>query len=90
MGGILITIASLLTVTTCGPSGLNIAGTLKDVLLTYLGFILFNDVKPTAKILVGVGLGFAGAGYMTYSNVSANMARAEAEKKAKAEGAKKK
>lgn len=43
-GGILITIASLLTVTTCGPSALNISGTLKDVLLTYLGFILFNDV----------------------------------------------
>lgn len=44
MGGILITIASLLTVTTCGPSALNISGTLKDVLLTYLGFILFDDV----------------------------------------------
>jgi len=44
MGGILITIASLLVVTTCGPSALNISGTMKDVVLTYLGFILFNDV----------------------------------------------
>jgi len=90
MGGILITIASLLTVTTCGPSALNVSGTLKDVALTYLGFILFDDVKPTTKILVGLALGFSGASTMTYINVFNNMAKAEADKKAKLEAAKKK
>ena len=43
ISGIFITICSLLTVTVCGPSALNVAGSLKDVALTYLGFILFKD-----------------------------------------------
>jgi len=86
----MITIASLLTVTTCGPSGLNISGTLKDIVLTYLGFILFDDIKPTNMILAGLSMSLAGAGTMTYINVTANIARAEAEKKAKLAEAKKK
>ena len=90
MGGIMITIASLLTVTTCGPSGLNISGTLKDVVLTYLGFILFDDVKPTSMILTGLAMSLAGAGTMTYINVTNNMAKAEADKKARMADAKKK
>ena len=90
MGGIMITIATLLTVTTCGPSAVNIAGTLKDVLLTYLGFILFDDIKPTNQILVGLALSFTGAVTMTYMNVTGNMAKTAAEAKKKAEAAKKK
>jgi hypothetical protein len=90
MGGILITIATLLTVTTCGPSALNISGTLKDVLLTYLGFILFNDVEPTNMIVAGLALSFTGATIITYINVSTNMAKNAEEAKKKAEAAKKK
>jgi hypothetical protein len=42
--GICITITSLLTVTICGPLAINIAGTIKDVALTYAGFLFFDDV----------------------------------------------
>ena len=40
---ILINISQLLTNSLCGPLGTNIAGTLKDVALTYIGFAFFGD-----------------------------------------------
>ena len=64
--GILITISATLTTTVCGPLALNIAGTLKDVGLTYAGFILFDGVKATPSVLIGLGLSFLGAAYMVY------------------------
>jgi hypothetical protein len=39
--GIMITMTSLLTVTICGPLAVNISGTMKDVALTYAGFVFF-------------------------------------------------
>ena len=42
-------------------SSLNITGILKDVFLTYAGFIFFDDVQPTPYILIGLGLSFIGA-----------------------------
>jgi len=48
----------------CGPLALNIAGTLKDVGLTYAGFVLFDDVKVTNNVLAGLVLSFLGASYM--------------------------
>jgi len=65
--GIVITIVSLLTVTVCGPLALNITGTIKDVALTYAGFIFFDDVQATTSIIVGLGMSFAGASYFSYS-----------------------
>lgn len=38
------TYLTLFTVTIAGPDGINIAGTLKDVFLTYVGFLYFKDV----------------------------------------------
>ena len=61
--GILITIFSTLTVTVCGPIAINIAGTLKDVGLTYAGFVFF-EAEATRNTLIGIGLSFTGASYM--------------------------
>ena len=65
--GILITNTSLLTVTVCGPLAINISGTLKDVMLTYLGFIFFDDVTATPAVVLGLGFSFLGATYYSYS-----------------------
>ena len=49
------------TVAIGGPLALNITGILKDVFLTYAGFIFFDDVEATSYVLVGLALSFAGA-----------------------------
>jgi hypothetical protein len=59
--GIVITMTSILTVTTGGPLAINIAGILKDVGLTYAGFLFFDDVKATISVLIGLALSFSGA-----------------------------
>ena len=52
---------SILTVTTGGPLAINIAGILKDGVLTYAGFLFFDDIKATPSVLTGLGISFAGA-----------------------------
>ena len=64
--GICITITSLLTVTVCGPLAINIAGTIKDVGLTYAGFLFFEDVKASSSVMIGLGFSFAGAIFVSY------------------------
>ena len=59
--GIFIVMTSILTVTTGGPMALNVAGTLKDVGLTYVGFLFFDDIKPTISVITGLGISFTGA-----------------------------
>lgn len=66
LSGIMITITTLMTVCICGPLAVNIAGTLKDVGLTYVGFIFFDDVTLTESVAVGLTLSFAGASYFVY------------------------
>ena len=46
-----------------GPIMVNISGTMKDVGLTYIGFAFFDDSKVTNKVLIGLGISFAGASY---------------------------
>ena len=47
--------------TVAGPLAINISSILKDVLLTYAGFIFFNDVRATTPVLLGLALSFVGA-----------------------------
>ena len=67
MFGILLTINYVLMVSIASPLSPNIAGTIKDVALTYFGFIFFNDVKLTLNIAVGISISFIGASYFAYS-----------------------
>ena len=69
--GILITMFNLLTVMLVGPLAINIGGIIKDVLLTYLGFILFSDATLTAKVAAGLLMSFLGAIIFTYDKVTA-------------------
>lgn len=66
LSGIFITVATILTVTICGPSSLNAAGIIKDVGLTYVGFVLFEDAKATTNVLTGLLFSFCGALYFAY------------------------
>jgi hypothetical protein len=52
-----------LTLKMIGPIGVNITGICKDVFLTYIGFLMFDDVNVTVKVLFGLFLSFAGASY---------------------------
>lgn len=44
-----------------GPVALNVTGILKDVFLTYAGFMFFDETEPTLCVLIGLALSFAGA-----------------------------
>jgi len=62
--GIIVSLSMLSLVMIGGPIMVNIVGTLKDVLLTYIGFFLMSE-KPDYSIplLAGLALSFAGAAY---------------------------
>ena len=66
--GFVITMNILLTVTLCGPIAMNIAGTMKDVLLTAAGFLFFpDDVDLSLSLFIGLGFSFSGATYFSYN-----------------------
>ena len=69
------------TVAIAGPLALNITGIIKDVFLTYAGFIFFDDVKPTWPVLIGLGLSFAGAIMCIDAKMKDQKAKEEAQKK---------
>jgi len=83
----------LLCIKLAGPVAVNISGTLKDVVLTYVGFMFFDDVKMTTPVLVGLVFSFGGAAYISYTKAAEANAqktanyidkvRAEQEKKKK-------
>ena len=49
------------TVAIAGPLSLNITGIIKDVFLTYAGFIFFDDANCTPCVMVGLAVSFGGA-----------------------------
>ena len=59
--GIVITLSILLVCTLCTPVAVNITGTIKDVALTYVGFMFFKDVVMSFNVFAGLGLSFLGA-----------------------------
>jgi hypothetical protein len=61
VSGILITVLTNMCVALGGAIAVNITGTLRDVGLTYLGFLLFDDITPTGAVLIGIGISFLGA-----------------------------
>lgn len=69
--GFIITMNVLLMVIICGPIALNVTGTAKDLILTFVGIAIFNDQKLTPAFIVGISLSFTGAGLFTYQKVSA-------------------
>lgn len=69
--GFIITMNVLLMVIVCGPIALNVTGTFKDLILTFVGIAIFNDQKLTPSFIVGISLSFTGAGIFTYQKVSA-------------------
>lgn len=68
--GIMITLSVLMCIKLAGPVAVNISGTLKDVVLTYVGFIFFDDVAMTTPVLVGLAFSFSGAAYISYTKVA--------------------
>ena len=64
--GIAITMTSLLTVTICGPLAVNISGTMKDVALTYAGFVFFENVTASPSVITGLVFSFSGAAAYSY------------------------
>ena len=66
-----ISLVVAVTVAIAGPLALNITGIIKDVFLTYAGFIFFEGVKPTPCVLIGLLLSFTGAVNCVYSKFKA-------------------
>lgn len=60
-----------ITVAIGGPLALNVTGILKDVFLTYAGFIFFNDAQLTTNVVVGLALSFTGAVLCVHSKFKA-------------------
>ena len=68
LSGICLTLASLVAVDVGGPLLVNIAGTIKDVALTYIGLVFMKADKDVTQdtsifVLAGLALSFLGASF---------------------------
>ena len=72
--GALLSFSIAITVAIGGPLALNVTGIMKDVFLTYAGFIFFDDTEPTAYVLIGLTLSFVGAIKTIHSKFKASRA----------------
>lgn len=70
--GLVYTLFVLLTIATGGPIAVNISGSLKDVALTLVSFLAFDDLAPSKQVLAGLAVSFAGASYYIYDKASLN------------------
>jgi hypothetical protein len=60
----------LLVVTLCGPLYINIAGTTKDIILSFVGIAIFQDQKLSVPFFIGLVMSFGGVSYFTYAKIS--------------------
>ncbi|CDW73393.1 udp-sugar transporter sqv-7-like [Stylonychia lemnae] len=67
--GITITLSTLLVVNLCSPFMLNINGNFKNILSAALGFVMFNDQKPTFLVVSGILVGFMGSCLYAYDEL---------------------
>ena len=66
--GITVTLAIFLCNGVASPVAMNISGISKDIVITYLGFVMFNDATLTQSMAFGLGLSFIGASSYIISN----------------------
>lgn len=66
VSGILITVFTVLVLRSGGAIATNITANIRDIVLTYLGFVLFDDKKPTILVLAGLTTSFCGALFFVY------------------------
>ena len=59
--GVFITLSVLCVVNIGGPIAVNVSGIIKDVFLTYVGFIFFDDQEFNSFVALGLALSFVGA-----------------------------
>ena len=59
--GVVITLSVLCVVNVGGPIAVNVSGIIKDVFLTYVGFIFFDDQEFNSYVAFGLALSFVGA-----------------------------
>ena len=59
--GIVITLSVLMLITINGPISQSIVGNMKDVVLTWIGFMFFDDATLTSLVFCGLALSFLGA-----------------------------
>lgn len=52
-----------------GPFAMNVTGNVRDVVLTYISFIIFDDLNTTYMILSGIGISFIGSIFFIYSKM---------------------
>jgi hypothetical protein len=63
----MITVLNNVIVALGGPVAVNITSTLRDVVTTYVCFLLFDDISPTFSVVLGIGISFVGAIYYVYT-----------------------
>jgi hypothetical protein len=61
--GIMITLTLLMVCTVVGPVAISVTGNIKDIALTYIGFVLFHDVQMTFMMAIGLSMSFVGSGF---------------------------
>ena len=58
--GFCMTMSRLLSVSFGGAQACGITAVVKDVLLTYVSFIFFDDARCTPMVLIGLAVSFCG------------------------------
>jgi len=59
--GIIITLSIILCNTLCNPIAPHITRTIKDAVLTYIGFAFFENVNMSNALMIGLLVSFVGA-----------------------------
>ena len=67
---VLHTYTTLMTLNLVGPIGVNIAGICKDIILTYVGFMFFDDAMPNPLVVFGLLVSFSGASFYIYAKAT--------------------
>ena len=83
MWGIIYQYSVLTVVTIAGSIAQNISSISKDILLTYVGFLFFDDQKATNLVLSGLLLSFTGVIYYLASRALASNSVSPAKEKIK-------
>ena len=67
--GITITLSTMLVVNLCSPFMLNVNGNFKNIIAAVLGFMIFDDQRPTFLVISGISVGFIGSCIYAYDEL---------------------
>lgn len=61
VSGLIITIFTMIVISLGGPYAMYVTGNMRDVVLTYISFLIFDDLASSNLIIIGISMSFLGS-----------------------------